>query len=83
MTRNYRGKIYNAKDAVDRATALKTVTAWSARYLMREDVLGNLKPGYLADLMILDKDYMTLPADQIHTSTRPADHDGPEDHPDG
>ncbi|MBI4464447.1 MAG: amidohydrolase family protein [Acidobacteria bacterium] len=67
VTRNFRGKVYNAKEAVDRATALKTVTAWSARYLMREDVLGNLKPGYLSDLMILDKDYFTLPEDQLHT----------------
>jgi len=66
VTRNFRGKVYNAKEAVDRATALKTVTTWSARYLMREDVIGNLKPGYLSDLMIVDKDYFTAPEDQIH-----------------
>jgi predicted amidohydrolase YtcJ len=68
VTGNYRGKVYNAKEAVDRSTALKTVTCWSARYLMREDVLGNLLPGYLSDLMILDKDYFSLPEEQIHTA---------------
>ena len=67
ITRNYRGRVYNAKEAVDRVTALKTVTAWSARYVMRENVLGNLQPGYFSDLMILDKDYFTLPEDQLHT----------------
>lgn len=67
ITRNFRGKVYNAKEAVDRATALKAVTIWSARYLVREDVIGNLNPGYLADLMVLDKDYFTVPEDQIHT----------------
>ena len=66
ITRNFRGKTYNAKEAVDRATALKTVTAWSARYLSREDRLGNLKPGYLSDLMILDQDYFSVPTEQLH-----------------
>ncbi len=65
VTRNFRGKLYNAKEAVDRATALKTVTAWSARYMMREDVIGDLKPGYFGDLMVLDKDYFTVPEEQI------------------
>jgi predicted amidohydrolase YtcJ len=68
VTRNYRGKVYNAKEAVDPVTALKTVTCWSARYVMRENVLGNLRPGYMSDLMILDKDYFSLPPDQIHTA---------------
>lgn len=67
VTRNFRGKTYNAKEAVDRATALKTVTTWAARYLMRENLLGNLKPGYFADLMVLDKDYFAVPEDKIHT----------------
>ena len=33
---------------------------------MRESVIGNLKPGYLADLMVLDKDYFSVPEKQIH-----------------
>ena len=66
VTRNFRGKTYNAKEAVDRATALKTVTTWSARYLSREDRLGNLQPGYLSDLMILDRDFFSVPTDQLH-----------------
>ncbi len=69
VTRSFRGKVYNAKEAVDPATALKTVTTWSARYLMREQAIGNLRPGYLANLVVLDKDYFTLSPDQIRTAT--------------
>lgn len=67
VRRNYNGRAYNAKEAVDRVTALKTITTWPARYLMREDLIGNLKPGYLADLMVIDKDYFAVPEDKIHT----------------
>jgi predicted amidohydrolase YtcJ len=33
----------------------------------RPDRLGSLEPGKLADLVVLDKDYMTLPAEEFHT----------------
>ena len=59
------GKIYgDASEAVDRVTALKTHTTWARKYLAREDI-GFLKAENLADLVVLDKDYFTIPVDDI------------------
>ena len=59
------GQIYgDASEAVDRITALKTHTTWARKYLMRED-LGFLKEGNLADFAVLDRDYFTIPVDDI------------------
>jgi predicted amidohydrolase YtcJ len=46
-------------DAVDCATIEGAYMEFA------EDVKGRLKPGYLADLVILDKDIFTCPADEI------------------
>ena len=32
---------------------------------MRENDLGSIQPGKLADLVVMDRDYLTIPADQI------------------
>jgi predicted amidohydrolase YtcJ len=32
---------------------------------MREDDLGSIAPGKLADFVVLDRDYLTIPPDQI------------------
>jgi len=53
------GRVWGADQAVDRRTALLMATRWSAEYVLREDVLGSLEPGKWADLVILDKDYLT------------------------
>lgn len=51
-------------EAVDRVTALKTHTTWARKFLAREDI-GFLKEGNLADFVVLDKDYFTIPVDDI------------------
>ena len=33
--------------------------------MFQEDNLGAIQPGKLADLVVLDRDYLTIPADQI------------------
>jgi hypothetical protein len=33
--------------------------------VFQEDNLGSIQPGKLADLLVLDRDYLTAPADQI------------------
>lgn len=66
MTRKDRsGKVWGPQEAVDRVTALKMITRWAAEYVLKPDRLGSIEPGKLADLVVLDKDYMTIPAEDI------------------
>ncbi|MBI4463340.1 MAG: amidohydrolase family protein [Acidobacteria bacterium] len=55
------GKVYAQEQRVDRPTALKIATNWGAYYVLRENSLGSLKPGKLADFVVLDRDYLTVP----------------------
>jgi len=48
-----------------RADALHAYTIGSAWFSFDENKRGSLEPGKLADLAVLTKDYMTVPADQI------------------
>ena len=59
------GKVWGPHERVDRETVLKMITRWAAEYLLREDVLGSLEEGKLADLIVLDRDYMTIPEEAI------------------
>jgi predicted amidohydrolase YtcJ len=61
------GVVVNAAEAVDRNTALKMFTSWSAWSIFREDKLGSLEPGKFADYMVLNKDYFAVPVDEIKT----------------
>jgi predicted amidohydrolase YtcJ len=45
--------------------ALIAYTRRNAFFVFQEDNLGALQPGKLADLVVLDRDYLTIPADQI------------------
>ena len=66
LTRKDRdGKVWGPQEAVDRATALKMITRWAADYVLKPDELGSLEPGKLADLVVLDQDYMTIPAEDV------------------
>jgi predicted amidohydrolase YtcJ len=68
VTRKLRdGRLVNPDEAVDRNTALKMFTNWSAWAVLREDKLGSLEPGKLADYIVLSADYFTVPEDQIGT----------------
>ncbi len=50
---------------IDRISALRAMTTWSAKILLREDRLGSLEPGKLADFVVIDKDYFTIPEAEI------------------
>ena len=63
--KSWDGKVYAPDQKVDRATALKIATIWGAYYLIRENVLGSLEPGKWADFAVLDRDYLTVPENDI------------------
>ncbi len=67
VNREVEGRVYNAKERVDRVHALKMSTNWAAEYVLRENVLGSLERGKFADLVVLDKDYFTVSEKEIGT----------------
>ncbi len=50
---------------VSREEALIAHTRSNAYLLFKEDDIGSLEPGKFADLVVLDRDYMSIPADDI------------------
>jgi predicted amidohydrolase YtcJ len=67
--RDRNGKVWAPQERIDRNTALKMFTSWAAEYVLKPDKLGTIEKGKLADLVVLDKDFETVPAEQIHTIT--------------
>ena len=59
------------RQTISREDALIAHTRKNAFLVFQEDNLGSLQPGKLADLVVLDRDYLTIPADQIK-DIRPA-----------
>jgi predicted amidohydrolase YtcJ len=52
-------------NTISREDALIAHTRRNAFFLFQEDNLGSIQPGKLADLAVLDRDYLTVPVDQI------------------
>ena len=52
-------------ETVSREQALTAYTRTNAYLMFREDHLGSLEPGKLADFAVLDRDYMTVPENEI------------------
>ena len=59
------GRVWNEPEALTRQEALWASTLWSAEQLAEDQDLGSIEPGKEADLIILDRDYLTVPADEI------------------
>jgi predicted amidohydrolase YtcJ len=53
------------RQTISREDALIAYTRKNANLVFEEDTLGSIQPGKLADLVALDHDYLTVPADQI------------------
>jgi len=53
------------KQTVSREDALIAHTRRNAFFVFQEDKLGSIQSGKLADLVVLDRDYLTIPADDI------------------
>jgi predicted amidohydrolase YtcJ len=53
------------RQPISREDALIAHTRKNAYFVFQENNLGSIQPGKLADLVALDRDYLTIPADQI------------------
>jgi len=58
-------RYYAQEEGTDLVTQLKSSTIWGAYYLLRENRIGSLEKGKLADFIVLDRDVMTIPEDDI------------------
>jgi len=68
MTRKDRnGKVWGPQEKIDHPTALKMTTIWAAEYILKPDKLGSIEKGKLADMAVLDKDYLTISDEDVAT----------------
>jgi predicted amidohydrolase YtcJ len=58
------GTVINNR-TITREQALIAHTRNNAYLLFRENDLGSIQPGRFADIVVIDKDYLTVPAEQI------------------
>lgn len=72
VTQTRRGKWYDGQlhpeEALSREQALRFYTVNNAHLLFLEDQVGSLEPGKLADLVILDRNLLTCPLDEIRNA---------------
>src|SRR4051812_6925276 len=60
-----RGDVLYPEERITRAEALKTHTIWSAYMQFAEKQKGSIEVGKLGDLVVIDRDYLACPEDQI------------------
>src|SRR5258705_8505971 len=58
-------RIKQMRQSIRRTDAHLAYMQHIAFFVFQEDNLGAIQPGKLADLVVLDRDYLTIPADQI------------------
>jgi predicted amidohydrolase YtcJ len=59
------GQQVNAGQHLTRAEALSLFTRSNSWFLRMEDKIGSIEPGKLADLVVLDRDYFSVPDEEI------------------
>jgi predicted amidohydrolase YtcJ len=62
--KGYDGRLH-PEEALTREQAVRFYTRNNAYILFREHEVGSLEPGKLADLVVLDRDILTCPVDEI------------------
>jgi predicted amidohydrolase YtcJ len=63
--RNSFGDPVNGNEQITRQDALRLFTRENSWFLKMEDRVGTIEPGKLADLVVLDRDYFTVPDEDI------------------
>jgi predicted amidohydrolase YtcJ len=59
------GARVNGDQQITRQEALRLFTRGNSWFLRMEDRIGSIEPGMLADLVVLDRDYFTVPDVQV------------------
>ncbi|MEE2823209.1 MAG: amidohydrolase family protein [Acidobacteriota bacterium] len=57
--------VLQPKEAIDRVTALKMATTWASEYMLAEDTIGTLEAGKYADFAVLNRDFFTIPIEEV------------------
>ncbi len=59
------GTVITPEERINREQALKMYTTWAAYLQHSEKDRGSIEAGKLGDLVVIDRDYLTCPEDQI------------------
>ena len=59
------GRVWGPQQRINRMEALYAYTRWSSEYLLKENLLGSIEPKKYADFIVLNRDYLTTPEDEI------------------
>lgn len=60
---------WHPEEKMTRQEALEGMTIWAAYAAFQEDIMGSLTPGKYADFVVLDRDIMTVPEEDILGTT--------------
>ncbi|MBW2610147.1 MAG: amidohydrolase [Deltaproteobacteria bacterium] len=60
-----KGWVVNESEKISRRQALECYTINNAYLMFEEDIKGSIEPGKLADMVVIDKDIMIVPEDEI------------------
>ncbi|NIR50157.1 amidohydrolase family protein, partial [candidate division KSB1 bacterium] len=64
-TTRFSAKGWHPELKMTREEALKSLTIWGAKAAFEEDLMGSIEPGKLADLVVLDRDLMMAPEEEL------------------
>src|SRR5690606_12872425 len=62
------GSVFYPEQRMNRMEALRSYTINTARAAFEENTKGTIKPGKCADMVVLTKDILTIPEDEIPTA---------------
>jgi predicted amidohydrolase YtcJ len=63
------GKVINPEERITVEEAIRAVTITPAYSTFEEDLKGSIEPGKLADMVVLDRDILTVPPLEIQDIT--------------
>jgi predicted amidohydrolase YtcJ len=63
--KNEYGALVAPEEAIDRNTMMKMMTSWAAQYTLKEDEVGTLKQGKMADFLVMSQDVLTAPYEEL------------------